>query len=84
MQEKGRWDTILHAGARDTAPETIFDRILRKEIPSTVVYEDEWVLAFRDINPAAPTHVLIIPKVRTLDIVSCVSKSAEVAHVPRW
>ncbi|KAG5174946.1 glutathione s-transferase [Tribonema minus] len=62
--ERGRWDTILHAGARDAAPETIFDRILRKEIPSTVVHEDAYVLAFRDINPVAPSHVLIIPKVR--------------------
>ncbi|CAM9285717.1 unnamed protein product [Discosporangium mesarthrocarpum] len=61
---KGRWDTILHAGKRDTAPATIFDKILAKEIPSTVVFEDSSVLAFRDINPQAPTHVLIIPKKR--------------------
>ncbi len=41
---------------------TIFDRILRKEIPCDAVYEDEKVLAFRDINPQAPVHVLVIPK----------------------
>lgn len=41
---------------------TIFDKILRKEIPSDVVYEDDAVLAFRDINPQAPTHVVVIPK----------------------
>lgn len=40
----------------------IFCRIIKKEIPSTVVYEDERVFAFRDIHPAAPTHILIIPK----------------------
>lgn len=40
----------------------IFARILRGEIPSKKVYEDEHVLAFRDINPLAPTHILVIPK----------------------
>lgn len=41
---------------------TIFDKILAKEIPTKAVYEDEWVLAFNDINPQAPVHVLVIPK----------------------
>ena len=40
----------------------IFARILRGEIPSKKVYEDENVLAFHDINPLAPTHILVIPK----------------------
>jgi diadenosine tetraphosphate (Ap4A) HIT family hydrolase len=40
----------------------IFARILRDEIPSNRVYEDEHVLAFDDINPLAPTHILVIPK----------------------
>jgi histidine triad (HIT) family protein len=40
----------------------IFARILRGEIPCRKVYEDEWALAFHDINPQAPTHVLVIPK----------------------
>ena len=40
----------------------IFARILRGEIPCKKVYEDEWALAFHDINPQAPTHVLVIPK----------------------
>lgn len=43
--------------------ETIFSKIIRKEIPADIVYETETVLAFRDINPQAPVHVLIIPKV---------------------
>ena len=42
--------------------ETIFHKILKKEIPSDCVYEDDDVYAFRDINPQAPVHVLIIPK----------------------
>ena len=40
----------------------LFCRILKGEIPSQKVYEDEWVYAFRDIAPQAPTHVLIIPR----------------------
>jgi len=40
----------------------IFARILRGELPSKKVYEDEHVLAFHDINPLAPTHILVIPK----------------------
>jgi len=42
--------------------QNIFARILRGEIPSRKVYEDEFALAFQDINPQAPTHVLVIPK----------------------
>lgn len=41
---------------------TIFQRIIDREIPADIVYEDERVLAFRDINPQAPVHVLVIPK----------------------
>ena len=40
----------------------IFARILREELPSRKVYEDEWALAFHDINPLAPVHILVIPK----------------------
>jgi diadenosine tetraphosphate (Ap4A) HIT family hydrolase len=43
-------------------PDNIFAKILRGEIPNRTVYEDEWALAFHDINPAAPTHILVIPK----------------------
>ncbi len=42
--------------------ETIFGKIIRKEIPASIVFEDDEVLAFRDINPVAPTHILVIPK----------------------
>ena len=40
----------------------LFCRIIRKEIPATIVWEDAHALAFRDIDPKAPTHVLVIPK----------------------
>ena len=42
--------------------QNIFAKILRGEIPNKTVYEDEWALAFHDINPQAPMHVLVIPK----------------------
>ena len=41
---------------------TLFERIVAREIPAAIVYEDELVLAFQDIKPQAPTHVLIVPK----------------------
>ena len=40
----------------------VFAKILRGEIPSNKVYEDEWAFAFHDINPQAPVHILVIPK----------------------
>ena len=43
-------------------PQNVFARILRGEIPCKKVYEDDWALAFHDINPLAPVHVLVIPK----------------------
>ncbi|HEV2395047.1 MAG TPA: histidine triad nucleotide-binding protein [Verrucomicrobiae bacterium] len=41
---------------------TLFEKIIAREIPAAIVYEDDLVLAFRDIKPQAPTHVLVIPK----------------------
>jgi len=41
---------------------TLFEKIVARQIPAQIVYEDELVLAFRDISPQAPTHVLIVPK----------------------
>ncbi|KAK6159010.1 hypothetical protein DH2020_006324 [Rehmannia glutinosa] len=54
---------------------TIFDKIINKQIPANIVYEDEKVLAFRDISPQAPTHILIIPKVK--DGLTGLSKAEE-------
>ena len=41
---------------------TLFEKIIAREIPADIVYEDDLVLGFKDINPQAPTHVLVIPK----------------------
>jgi histidine triad (HIT) family protein len=41
--------------------ETIFSKIIRREIPANIVYQDDQVTAFRDINPQAPTHILLVP-----------------------
>lgn len=42
--------------------ETIFSKIIRREIPADIVYEDDLVLAFKDVAPQAPVHILLIPK----------------------
>ena len=42
--------------------ETIFSKIIDREIPADIIYEDDLCLAFKDVNPQAPTHVLVIPK----------------------
>lgn len=47
---------------------TIFKKIIDKELPADIVYEDDKSLAFRDINPVAPTHILVIPKVEIVNI----------------
>jgi histidine triad (HIT) family protein len=67
-----------------TAPyddSNIFARILRGEIPNKTVYEDEWALAFHDINPQAPVHILVIPKGRYVswDDFSATASEAEIA-----
>ncbi|XP_020583093.1 14 kDa zinc-binding protein [Phalaenopsis equestris] len=66
-------DAALAAVPSDSP--TIFDKIIKKELPTTVVYEDDKALAFRDINPQAPTHILIIPKVK--DGLTGLSKAEE-------
>lgn len=52
----------LQGGPVNYDDNNIFAKILRKEIPATIVYEDEHTLAFRDVNPRAPQHILVIPK----------------------
>ena len=55
---------------------TIFSKIINKEIPAEIVYEDDELLAFNDINPKAPVHILIIPKkeIKTLNDVQIEDK----------
>jgi len=43
-------------------PEDIFQQIINRELPANIVYDDEWVIAFHDINPKAEKHILIVPK----------------------
>ena len=60
----------------------IFCKIVAGEIPSTKVYEDETVFAFRDINPQAPTHILVIPKAHIGSVAEIsADNSAVVAHI---
>ena len=63
----------------------IFARILRGEIPSKRVYEDEWAFAFHDINPQAPLHVLVIPKGKYCSFAdfSVLASDAEIAGFMR-
>ena len=65
--------------------QNIFAKILRGEIPNKTVYEDEWVLAFHDINPQAPTHILVIPKGAYVswDDFSARARDAEIAGFTR-
>jgi histidine triad (HIT) family protein len=51
---------------------TLFTKIIQREIPADIVYEDDHVVAFRDIEPKAPVHILIVPR----------SEIAGIAHVP--
>lgn len=60
----------------------IFCKIIRKEIPSQVVYEDDRVLAFKDINPLAPVHVLIIPKEHLTNVLDINEDNADlIGHI---
>lgn len=65
--------------------QNIFAKILRGEIPNKTVYEDEWALAFHDINPQAPLHVLVIPKgpYVSWDDFSAKASAAEIAGFVR-
>jgi len=66
-------------------PNNIFAKILRGEIPCGKVYEDDWALAFHDINPQAPVHVLVIPKgdYVSWDDFSATASDAEIAGFTR-
>ena len=56
----------------------IFCKIIDRQIPSTIVYEDEKVLAFNDINPVAPVHVVIVPKAHIANVNALTAENAAV------
>ena len=58
-------------------PNCIFCKIAAKQIPATIVYEDDDLLAFKDINPAAPVHLLVIPKLHVSTLSDCTEQ-----HLP--
>jgi len=61
---------------------TIFKRIIDREIPADIVYEDDLCMAFRDVAPKAPTHVLVIPKKEIASLDAVTDEDAElVAHL---
>lgn len=60
----------------------LFCKIIAGDIPSTKVYEDESILAFRDINPQAPSHILVVPKMHIADTDGVTAEnSAVIAHI---
>ena len=58
---------------------SIFKRIIDKEIPANIVHEDEHCLAFHDVAPAAPTHVLVIPKKEIVNVAGLSAEDAQLA-----
>lgn len=63
---------------------TIFKKIIDREIPADIVYEDDRSLAFRDIHPAAPVHVLVIPKLEIARVGDATSEQAELLGHLLW
>ena len=71
-------------GLGDYDDQNVFARILRGEIPCRKVYEDEWALAFYDINPQAPVHVLVIPKGRWVSIADFAVRAGDAEIAGFW
>ncbi|HEY3128408.1 MAG TPA: histidine triad nucleotide-binding protein [Acidobacteriota bacterium] len=59
----------------------IFCKILRKEIPAQIVFEDDRTFAIRDVNPQAPTHILVMPKKHVASLHDCSSEESMLGHV---
>jgi len=66
-----------------TIPDCLFCKIVRKEIPANEVLRDEYVVAFRDLNPQAPTHVLVVPTIHA-DHLSDFASKADGVQVTRF
>ncbi len=57
---------------------TLFEKIIAREIPADIVYEDAWTVAFRDINAQAPTHILVVPRKPIASVAEASAEDAEV------
>jgi diadenosine tetraphosphate (Ap4A) HIT family hydrolase len=64
--------------------DNIFAKILRGEIPSRKVFEDQWAFAFHDIHPQAPVHVLVIPKGRFVSLADFAARASEAQIAGFW
>jgi len=73
---------VSGTGPYDT--NNIFARILRDEIPSRRVYEDDWAIAFHDISPQAPVHVLVIPRGPYVALADFVATASEAEIAGFW
>jgi len=54
--------------------DSVFSKIIRKEIPADIIYQDEWVVAFRDIQPQAPVHILVVPRKQVANLLEASSE----------
>lgn len=59
-------------------PDCLFCKIVNKEIPAEIIYEDDKILAIKDINPAAPIHLLIIPKIHIASLNEVTNENVEI------
>ena len=55
----------------------VFAKIIRKEIPTEIMYEDEYAMAFKDINPKAPVHILVVPKAMAVNFADFIAHSSD-------
>jgi histidine triad (HIT) family protein len=63
---------------------TLFGKIIRREIPADIVYEDDQALAFKDINPGAPVHLLVIPKQEIVSVGTMTAEDAALVGHLMW
>ena len=60
---------------------TLFEKIIDREIPATIVYEDDQALAFRDVGPKAPVHILVIPKKDIARVSEAIARACSITSV---
>ncbi len=77
---RGAWRNRGKRNSEVGAIPTLFTQIIQREIPADIVYEDEHCVAFRDINPQAPVHVLIVPR-QEISGVAAVPQSGDHQHL---